>query len=89
MNKYKHFTADKAREVSTVALERIKTEGKILLDIEKNICSDAKMARRYSVDYFKNPIPEEILGVICNKLIEYGYRLSLTEGEIPSLRVDW
>ena len=89
MNKYKHVTADKAREVSTVALERIKTEGKILLDIEKNICSDAKMARRYSVYYFKNPIPEEILGVICNKLIEYGYRLSLTEGEIPSLRVDW
>ena len=88
MNKYKHFTADKAREVSTVALERIKTEGKILLDIEKNICSDAKMARRYSVYYFKNPIPEEILGVICNKLVEYGYRLCLTEGEIPSLRVD-
>ena len=47
------------------------------------------MARRYSVYYFKNPIPEEILGVICNKLIEYGYRLSLTEGKIPSLRVDW
>ena len=89
MNKYKHFTADKAREVSTVALERIKTEGKILLDIEKNICSDAKMARRYSVYYFKSPIPEEVLGAVCNKLIEYGYRLSLTEGKIPSLRVDW
>ena len=89
MNKYKHFTADKAREVSTVALERIKTEGKILLDIEKHICSDAKMARRYSVYYFKSPVPEEILSAICNKLVEYGYRLYLTEGKIPNLRVEW